>query len=96
MRLVNPGIPELSWEKAAELLSANGGDVNKACYAVQCEWLQPLYQSISSEHYKPKQMEMQEIKLIISRKDIDFSKEVLYDIMPIKFWRGIESDGLVE
>ena len=77
MRLVNPvGIPELSWKKASELLSDNGGDIIRACYAVQCEWLQPLYDSISSEYKKLKQDEMEEIKLIISRKDEGFSREV--------------------
>ena len=50
--------------------------MNKACYAMQREWLQPLYESISSEHKKLKIEEMQEIKLIISRKDTGFSKEV--------------------
>ena len=76
MRQIRPDIPELSWKSAVDVLTVNGMDVNKACYAVQCEWLQPLYESINSEHRKLKQEEMEEIKGIVSRKDDKFSKEV--------------------
>ena len=80
MRSIQSTIPELSWQSAVDVLSVNGMDVNKACYAVQCEWLQPLYESINSEHKKVKQEEMAEIKTIVSKKDDSFSKEV----MPIR------------
>jgi hypothetical protein len=69
-------VPELSWAGAVNVLSVNGMDVNKASYALQCEWLQPLYESINSEHKKLKQDEMAEIKAIVSRKDDNFSTEV--------------------
>ena len=76
MKSVQPSVPELTWESAVNVLSVNGMDVNRACYAVQCEWLQPVYESIHSEHKKVKQEEMAEIKTIISKKDESFSKEV--------------------
>lgn len=77
MRLINPAcIPELSWTRASELLSVSGGDIIGACYAVQREWLQPVYKSISSEHKKLKVEEMAEIKSILSRNDAGFSNEV--------------------
>ena len=77
MKSVQPSVPELTWPNAVNVLSVNGMDVNKACYALQCEWLQPLYESINSEHKKVKQEEMEEIKTIVSKKDETFSKEVI-------------------
>ena len=77
MRTIQPSIPELAWETAVKVLSVNDMDVDKACYAVQCDWLKPLYESINSEHKKLKQEEMEEIKTIVSRKDEAFSKEVI-------------------
>lgn len=76
MRQIQPSIPELSWETAVNVLMVNGMDVDRACYAVQCEWLQPLYDSINSEHKKLKAEEMAEIKTIVSKKDEGFTKEV--------------------
>ena len=76
MRRIQQTIPELSWATAVDVLSVNGMDVNKACYALQCDWLQPLYESINSEHKKLKQDEMAEIKALVSKKDDTFSKEV--------------------
>ena len=76
MRTIQPSIPELPWEMAVKVLSVNDMDVDKACYAVQCDWLKPLYESINSEHKKSKQDEMKEIKTILLMKDEGFSKEV--------------------
>lgn len=78
MKRVCPTIQDLAWKSAVEVLSVNEMDVDKACYAVQCEWLQPVYESINSEHKKLKKDEMKEIKMIVSKKDELFSKEVLY------------------
>ena len=76
MKSVQPSVPELTWASAVDALCVNGMDVNKASYALQCEWLQPLYESINSEHKKLKQDEMAEIKAIVSKKDETFTKEV--------------------
>lgn len=78
MKSVQPSVRELSWPDAVTALSVNGMDVNKASYALQCDWLQPLYESINSEHKKLKQDEMKDIKAIVSRKDPEFSKEVIW------------------
>ena len=84
MKSVQPSVPDLEWKDAVNVLSVNGMDVNKASYALQCEWLQPLYESINSEHKKLKQEEMAEIKAIVSKKDATFSKEVcIHDIVYI-------------
>ena len=85
MRAICPTIQDLAWKSAVDVLCVNGMDVDKACYAVQCDWLQPLYDSINSEHKKLKQDEMKEIKEIISKKDELFSKEVqMYTCMKNK------------
>ena len=79
MKRVCANIKNLEWENAVDVLSVNEMDVDKACYAVQCEWLQPVYESINSEHKKVKQEEMEELKnLLLSHKDDKeiFSKEV--------------------
>ena len=76
MKSIQPTVPDLTWANAVNVLSVNGMDVNRACYALQCDWLQPLYESINSEHKKLKQEEMAEIKAIVSKKDETFSKEV--------------------
>lgn len=76
MRSIQPTVDELSREEAVKCLSVNDMDVNKACYAIQVDWLTPLYESINSEHKKLRQDEMKEIKAIVSKKDEVFSKEV--------------------
>ena len=81
MKRVCANIKDLVWENAVDVLSVNEMDVDKACYAVQCEWLQPVYESINSEHKKVKQEEMEELKnLLLSHKDDKeiFSKEVSF------------------
>ena len=80
MKSVQPSLPELTRASAVYALCVNGMDVNEASYALQCEWLQPLYESINSERKLVKQDEMAVIKTIISKKDRTFSIEVLQPI----------------
>ena len=80
MKSIQPSVPELTWDSAVNTLCVYGMDVNKANYALQCEWLQPLYESINSEHKLLKQDEMAVIKTIVSEKDRTFSIEVLQPI----------------
>ena len=64
-------MPELKWEDAVKALSANNMDVDAACYAIQCEWLQPLYESIFSDYKGVKQTDMEEIKKLITNTEHD-------------------------
>ena len=82
MREVDNNI-DLQWEKAVQVLSANYMDVDMAFYSLQCDWLQPLYEYIFDEsktnvtvHAK----EMQQIKDVVTRKDLDqqVNSEYLY------------------
>ena len=81
MKSVQSSVPELTWPNAVDILSVNGMDVDKACYALQRDWLQPLYESINSEHKKLRQDEMVEIKTIVSNKDETLSNEVKFIAM---------------
>ena len=64
-------IPDLTWSIAVTALSANNMDVTTACCAIQCELLQPLYGYIFSEWSKVKQKDMEEIKELVKRTDVE-------------------------
>lgn len=65
MRGVEPSLPELTWSAAMTALSRNGMDVDSACYAIQTDWLQPLYEYIFSDYTAVAKTDMEEIKKII-------------------------------
>ena len=72
MRKCNENIPELSWDGAVQVLSANNMDVDTAYYVLQCDWLKPLYDYIFDEKNKNvlvNQKEMEEIKKVITDKE---------------------------
>jgi len=66
-------LPEckLTWEGAVRALTLNNMDVDTACWVIQCDTLQPLYESIFSEWQQVKQKDMEEIKELIKNKDFD-------------------------
>lgn len=66
-------LPEckLTWEGAVRALTLNNMDVDTACWVIQCDTLQPLYESIFSEFQQVKQKDMEEIKELIKNKDFD-------------------------
>ena len=74
MRKCNENVPDLSWDGAVQVLSANNMDVDTAHCVLQCDWLKPLYDYIFDEKNKNvlvNQKEMEEIKKVITNKEID-------------------------
>ena len=61
----------LTWEGAVRALTLNEMDVNAACWVIQCETLQPLYESIFTESIQVKQKDMEETKKLIKNKEFD-------------------------
>ena len=61
----------LTWEEAVQALARNEMNVDSACWAIQCDTLQPLYEYIFSEWNVVKQKDMEEIKGLIKKKGID-------------------------
>ncbi len=77
MRGRSAHVPELGWEGAVSVLSANGMDVDTAFYVLQCDWLKPLHDYIFDEKNTDvlvHQKEMKEIKKVITNTDL--TKEV--------------------
>lgn len=75
MKKVEPSLPNLDWDSAVMALSRNGMDVDATCYAIQSDWLQPLYEYIYSEYTAVAKTDMEEIKKII-KNDQQYSLEV--------------------
>ncbi len=75
MRGMEPNLPELEWDSAVLALSQNGMDVADTPYAVQTEWLQPLYEYVYSEYTGVTKTDMEEIKKIIMN-EAQYSLEV--------------------
>ena len=80
MREVEPNLPELQWDAAVTALSRNGMDVDSTCYAIQTEWLQPLYEYIFSEYKAVAKTDMEEIKTIIKNQQ-QYSLEVVHVVL---------------
>ena len=76
MRRAENTIPELEWNDAVIALSRNGMDVDKTCYAIQTEWLYPVYEYIFSEYTKVTKTDMEEVKKIIGNEE-QYTLEVL-------------------
>lgn len=71
MREMDPSLQELQWDGAVKALTSNAMDVAAACYAIQSEWLQPLYEFIFSEYKKVAKTDMEEVKkIILDKKDL--------------------------
>lgn len=68
IREVEPSLPELQWDNAVLALSRNGMDVKETFYALQTEWLQPLYEYVYSEYTGVTKTDMEEIKVIIKNE----------------------------
>ena len=68
VRRVEPSLPELEWDSAVLALSRNGMDVKETFYALQAEWLQPLYDYVYSEYTAVTKTDMEEIKVIIKNE----------------------------
>lgn len=75
VRTVEPSLPELEWDSAVLALSRNGMDVEETFYAIQTEWLQPLYEYVYSEYTGVAKTDMEEIKKIIKNEQ-QYSLEV--------------------
>lgn len=69
-------LPVLEWDQAVLALSRNSMDVEETCYAIQTEWLQPLYEYIFSEYTAVTKTDMEEIKKIIKNEQL-YSLEVM-------------------
>ena len=69
MRNIEPSIPVLGWDSAVMALSRNGMDVSSTFYAIQTEWLQPLYEYVYGEYTAVTKTDMEEIKKIIKSED---------------------------
>ena len=65
------GGKDLPWEGAMHALTASDMDVDEACWTVQCGELQPLYDYIFSEWSKVKKTDMEDIKELIKKDDLD-------------------------
>lgn len=65
------GGKDLPWEAAMLALTASEMDVDEACWTVQCGELQPLYDYIFSEWNKVTKTDMEDIKKLIKRDDLD-------------------------
>lgn len=68
----------LNWEGAVKVLSAHNMDVAVACYAIQCEGLQELYDYIFSGWSKVTKTDMEDIKSLMKREDIEEEVHYIY------------------
>lgn len=75
VRKVEPSLPELEWDSAVLALSRNRMDIEETFYAIQTEWLQPLYEYVYSEYTGVAKTDMEEIKKII-KDEQQYSLEV--------------------
>ena len=62
---------QLTWEGAVQALARNEMNVDSACWAIQCDTLQPLYEYIFSEWNIVKQKDMEEMKGLIKKEAIN-------------------------
>ena len=65
------GGKDLPWEAAMHALTATNMDVDEACWTVQCGELQPLYECIFSEWNKVTKTDMEDIKKLIKKDDLE-------------------------